>query len=160
MGLPITKISFSQNITLITLTNIPTSVNIIWKIFTALGQNKVNVDMISQSSPLKSTLSVSFTLADDDLIVALNVLKAFRKQIRNLQIEVNANNSKISLYGEKMKTTPGIAAKTLEILTTNNISILMITTSDVDISYLIYTANFNKAYHLFADEIGYIPSLA
>lgn len=153
MYIPITNLTVSENVTLITLINIPSSQGNIAKIFLALANNNINVDMISQTSPLKGTVNISFTFSDNEVHHAIQALKQFKKNIPTLRIEVNSNNTKLSLYGEGMKTTPGVAAKTLEILAENDIDIIMITTSEIDISYLIYASDQNKAIQLFNNVI-------
>lgn len=145
MNSVITNVTVTENVTLITLINVPTCNGIIAKIFLSLGDNNVNVDMISQTSPLKGKVNISFTISDEDLFTAIQTLKEFNTHAPDLRIEVNSNNSKISLYGEEMKNTPGIAAKTLDVLAKNSIDIIMITTSEIDISYLIYTTDIKKA---------------
>jgi len=153
VNIPITNINYMNNVTLITLINIPTCGQIIPKIFISLSDNNINVDMISQTSPLKGYINLSFTISDDDLFAAIQALKDFKSTVPNLRIEVNSNNTKISLYGEGMKTTPGTAAMTLKILDDNDVDIIMITTSEVDISYLVYATDAEKAIKLFSDII-------
>ncbi|MBC7958232.1 MAG: ACT domain-containing protein [Vallitaleaceae bacterium] len=145
MNNPITHINITENVTLITLIDVPITQNILAKIFLALAQKNINVDMISQTSPLKGIVNLSFTLSDADLFSAIGALKDFKNVIPTLRIEVNSNNTKLSLFGESMKTTPGSAARTMELLGDNNIDIIMITTSEVDISYLIYASDQAKA---------------
>ncbi len=149
MDYPISHVTLTENITLITLIDIPITQKMISKIFGALANKEINVDMISQTSPLKGKVNLSFTLSDSDLFSAISALKNFKTVVPNLRIEVNSNNTKLSLYGDDMKTTPGTAAKTLEILSDNQIDIIMITTSEVDISYLIYASDQQKAEGLF-----------
>jgi len=154
MNHPITHMSVTENVTLITLISIPTSQRVLAKIFTSLASKNINVDMISQTSPLKGTINLSFTIPDSDLFAAIQALKDFKTSIPSLRIEVNSNNTKISLYGEDMKITPGSAASTMEVLCQNEIDIVMITTSEVDISYLIYASDQEKASELFKTLIN------
>lgn len=149
MNIPITQVTADENITLITLISIPTSKGLLSKIFTALATKGINVDMISQTSPLKGIINLSFTIPDSDFFTAIQALKDFKTSIPSLRIEVNSNNTKISLYGEAMKDTPGTAAHTLKLLDENEIDIVMITTSEVDISYLIYASDQEKVLDLF-----------
>jgi aspartokinase len=142
----ITDITIMENVTLITLINIPTVNGIISDIFVSLAENDINVDMISQTPPLKGKINISFTISDEDLFSAIQTLKEFKTNAPDLRIEVNSNNTKLSLYSEEMRRTPGIAAKTLNVLSKNSIDIIMITTSEVDISYLIYTTDVKNAY--------------
>lgn len=141
----ISKLNITQNVTLITLANIPINNKSIAEIFTSLAETNINVDMISQTSPLKGKINISFTLQDDVLFNAIQTLKSYKKDIPNLRIDVNSNNTKLSLYDDDMKYHPGIAAKTMSILSQANIDIKMITTSEIDISYLIYASDEEKA---------------
>ncbi|GKX30611.1 hypothetical protein SH1V18_30910 [Vallitalea longa] len=149
----ISKLNITQNVTLITLANIPINDKSIAEIFTSLANANINVDMISQTSPLKGKISISFTLQDDVLFNAIQTLKFYKKDIPSLRIDVNSNNTKISLYDEEMKYQPGIAAKTMSILYDADIDIKMITTSEVDISYLIYASDQEKAISLINDIV-------
>ncbi len=137
----ISQLNITENVTLITLANIPINHKDIAAIFTSLAEADINVDMISQTSPLKGKINISFTLQDDDLFNAIQTLKSYKKNIPNLRIDVNSNNTKISLYDEEMQFKPGVAAKTMTILSDAHIDIKMITTSEIDISYLIYASD-------------------
>jgi aspartokinase len=149
----ISKLNINENVTLITLTNIPINNKNIAEIFTSLAEANINVDMISQTSPLKGKINISFTLEDDVLFNAIQTLKSYKKDIPNLRIDVNSNNTKLSLYDEDMNLKPGIAAKTMSILSQADIDIKMITTSEVDISYLIYASDQEKAIRVLNDII-------
>ncbi|MCT4688695.1 ACT domain-containing protein [Vallitalea sp.] len=141
----ISKLNITQNVTLITLANIPINNKSIAKIFTSLAEADINVDMISQTSPLKGKINICFTLQDDVLFNAIQTLGTYKKHIPSLRIDVNSNNTKLSLYDENMKYQPGIAAKTMVILSEADVDIKMITTSEIDISYLIYASDEKKA---------------
>ncbi|PKM51569.1 MAG: amino acid-binding protein [Firmicutes bacterium HGW-Firmicutes-7] len=153
MSIPVTHMSITENVTLITLIAIPTSQRVLSSVFLSLAEKEINVDMISQTSPLKGTINLSFTIPDSDLFAAIQALKEYKSTIPSLRIEVNSNNTKISLYGEGMRTTPGTAAKTLQLLSDNIIDVVMITTSEVDISYLIYASDQEIAANLFRELI-------
>ncbi|MDK2798506.1 MAG: hypothetical protein PWP27_617 [Clostridiales bacterium] len=142
---PITSLSVMSDVTLITLNNIPNQISIIADIFTAIAKEDINIDMISQTVPYGRIVNISFTLSDNDLVKAINVLGKFKKDIPELTVEVNSNNNKISIYGEAMRETPGVAAQLFSILSENNIEIKLVTTSEVDISYLIYEKDVEKA---------------
>jgi aspartokinase len=141
----ITHLFVNENITLITLMNIPYDMTSKEKIFSALAKSNVNIDMVSLTTPLTGTIDISFSIQDEDLFTAIQTLKAFKATIPQLRIQVNSNNSKISLYGELMRTSTGVFAETLQVFVENNVEIKMITTSEVDISYLIYSSDQPKA---------------
>lgn len=137
----ISQLNLTENVTLITLVGIPVNNKDMAAIFTSLSDAAINVDMISQTSPLKGKINISFTLQDDDFFNAIGTLKSYKKNIKDLRIDVNSNNTKISLYDEEMPSKHGIAAKTMAILSEADIDIKMITTSEMDISYLIYASD-------------------
>lgn len=151
MNSPISQITTEENVTLITLDNIPANTQDIARIFSAIGKSGVNIDMISQTSPYKGSVNISFSLQDEDLFTVLKTLKSFKADYEDLRIDINSNNVKISLFGEGMKTTPGTAAKTMKLLAQNDIEIQLITTSEVDISYLIAASDKDKAIKCFKE---------
>lgn len=151
MNSPISQITTEENVTLITLDNIPSKTSEIARIFSAIANAGINVDMISQTSPYKESINISFTLQDEDLFTVLATLKSFKSEFPNLRIDINSNNVKISLFGEPMRTLPGVAAKTMELLSQNEIEIQLITTSEIDISYLISSSDKKKALKCFKE---------
>jgi len=134
---PVTNVSVIDEITLVSLDKVPNNTKIFAEIFTALANENINIDMISQTSPYKGHLKVSFTISDHDLSKAIHILGKFRTTIPELRTEVNSNNCKLSVYGEAMKHIPGVAAKIFTLLSENNIEIKLVTTSEVEISCLI-----------------------
>lgn len=141
----ITQLTVTENVTLITLHHIPFDIGEIAGIFQAIGDANLNIDMISQTVPYKGIVSLSFTLPDDDLFTAIQTLKKFKSHIPSLRMEINSGNVKLSIFGEAMKHTPGTAAKTMSLLAGARIEIQLITTSEMDISYLIYASDKNRA---------------
>ena len=147
----VTNISSSNREALVTINHIPSDSNSIALIFQTLADHNINIDMISQSAPIDRKVNISFSLQDEDLFTVLKTLKSFKADYEDLRIDINSNNVKISLFGEGMKTTPGTAAKTMELLAQNDIDIQLITTSEVDISYLISASDKDKAIKCFKE---------
>ena len=141
----ITNIFETSDVTLITFNNIPNRMDKIAKLFTTIGNENVSIDMITQSAPYKDLVSLSFSIANDDFPKILELIKAIKNTIPSLNTEINSGNCKITLYGELMKQTPGVAAKVFELLAQNDITIKLITTSEVDISLLIGDNDIEQA---------------
>ena len=57
---------------------------------------------------------------------------------------VSSGNSKISIYDEPMRNTPGMAAKVFGAAARANTDIRIITTSEVEIALLVTSADFNE----------------
>lgn len=129
--------SFSDGITLIILKNVPSDLCYVTGIFEAFAEDGINIDMISQSPPQGSTSSLSFTVSDESLADALNVISKLREVHPDLKTAVSSGNYKVTVFGEEMKSENGIAAKVFKIFAEQRSDVRLITTSDFEISILI-----------------------
>ena len=141
---PVTSITVSYNTALVTLENIPNDIAVISGIFSSIADQKINIDMISQTPPYKGNISLSFTISSEDLMMAISEMNKFKKDIPNLQIEIDSDNTKVSIYGEEMKNLSGVAARLFGIMAKIGVEIKLVTTSEVDISYLIYEKDVDR----------------
>ena len=153
-GKPVTSINVAYNVALVTVDNLPNNMKLISDILNAIAEQDINIDMINQSPPYRGIINLSFSLPSDKLVKAISTLNRFKKNIPNLHIEVDANSTKISVYGENMKDIPGVAAKIFTLFANNNIDIKLVTTSEVDISYLLYDKDVDKAIDAIKNEFG------
>ena len=142
---PISKINITYNVALVTIENILNNTRLVSDIFNTIAQQNINIDMISQAPPFRGSISISFSLPSDDLVKALSALNKFKKSIKDLQIEIDADNTKLQVYGEAMRDIPGVAAGLFTVLANEGLEIKLVTTSEVDISYLIYEKDVDKA---------------
>ncbi|MGI6778664.1 MAG: ACT domain-containing protein [Acetivibrionales bacterium] len=141
----VTNITTTYNVALVTVDNLPNNMGLISQIFNTIAEQNINVDMISQAPPYRGTINLSFSLPSQDLVKAISSLNKFKKQVPELLVEVDADNTKLSVYGEGMKNLPGVAAKLFTLLANNGIEVKLVTTSEVDISYLIYDKDVDRA---------------
>lgn len=152
----ITKISYANDITLITISSLP-SVRAVSQVLTAFAQHGINVDMISQTAPQGGSVRLSFTVSDRDLGDVLTILGQLSGKHQNLSPEILPGNSKIAFYDADMVNTPGVAAKVFSLLSDANIQIMLITTSDVDISILVSSHDLGDALHTMRDGFQVEP---
>ncbi|HEY9062614.1 MAG TPA: ACT domain-containing protein [Pseudobacteroides sp.] len=153
-GKPVTDISVTYNVALVTVDNLPVDMKLVSDIFNSIAGQNINIDMINQAPPYRGSVNISFTLPSDDLVRAISTLNTFKKSAPGLKIEVDAQNTKLSVFGERMKNIPGVAAKLFTILAENGIDIKLVTTSEVDISYLIYEKDVDTALSSIKQEFG------
>jgi aspartokinase len=85
---------------------------------------------------------------------ALSALNEFKKTAKDLRVEVDADNTKLQVYGEGMRNLPGVAARLFTVLAGEGIEIKLVTTSEIDISYLIYEKDVDKAISAIKKEYG------
>lgn len=141
----ITNISVSDNISLITINNLEDNTAMLPKIFAAIAQKGINVDMISLSPPYKNRMSLSFTVDNDFVSDAINLVGRFKETVPEIYCDINTNNSKIVVFGEEMKQTPGVAASVLDTLIAGGVEIKLITTAENEISLLVSDADVDPA---------------
>ena len=137
-----TVISTVDNITLVTLQDFPANVASISKVFEAISQCGINIDMISMAPTHGATTGLSFTISDEDLIGILGFTSKL-KQEPDMDVIVSSVNHKISVYDPVMKNTPGIAAQVFRAISGTDADIRLITTSEGEISLLVTEADFD-----------------
>jgi len=148
---PVTGIATSDDDVAVTLKNIPKDVNILSTIFEAIGSKRVNIDMISQSSPVDGMVSVSFTIPKESLKDSLKIID---KITVDNKVIVDEDITKFSMVGLGMKTTSGVAARMFRVFSKNDIEIKMITTSEIRITCAIKTSDKLKAIKVVAKEFN------
>jgi len=136
-GQSITGLAIDNDELMITIRDIPFDLNITSQFFSQFANKSINIDMISQGAPVKGLINISFTAPVEDLADAKKILDSFEKKYPGIGVIINENVSKISVVGVGMRSQSGVAAKFFQLLTDNNIQILMITTSEIRISCVI-----------------------
>ncbi len=140
----IDNISVNGDITLISLHGTNADMSFIAKTFTMIADMGIDVDMISQSPQDGRFSGISFTVNDSDFIKIMKIAGEIRESDPELKISVSSGNNQISIYGEDMNGTPGVAAKVFKAVSDVHCDIRMITTSDVTISLLVAQIDTEK----------------
>lgn len=148
----ITGLAVDNNEAMITLNGVPHDIKIIADIFAKIAKLDINIDMISQTTPVNKLVSISFTLPKSDLDQATSILEQYKKEIFTFSYETFDNITKLSVIGIGMKSQSGVASKMFEILAKNDIEVHIITTSEIKISYIINPADQKKAIEAVARE--------
>ncbi|MBU3142475.1 aspartate kinase [Clostridium sp. CF012] len=148
---PVTGIATSDEDVAVTLQRIPKDVNILATIFETIGSKRINIDMISQTSPIDGKVNVSFTIPKESLKDSLEIID---NTIIDNKVIVDEDITKFSMVGLGMKTTSGVAARMFKVFSKNNIEIKMITTSEIRITCAIKTEDKIKALQVIAREFN------
>jgi aspartokinase len=145
-------ISSINDVVLVTLSNVPNSTAALADIFKAIGEFQINVDMICQTAPYKDTTEISFTIDQTDLTKTLAVIGQIKESCDNLFTEISTGNCKFIIHSELLKTQSGIAARLFNVMAENGLQIKLITTSDVEISILLDSSEFDKVEDVLKKE--------
>lgn len=138
-------VTSDNNVARISVVGVPDQPGIAFKLFSLLGKNKINVDIILQSIGRDNTKDISFTVSRAHKEQALALLRDYADTVDAKDILCDDNISKVSVVGAGMQTHAGVAAKMFEALMDANINIQMISTSEIKISVLIDKKDSDKA---------------
>ena len=150
---PITGMSITDDVLMVTFENIEVKSHYVSKIFNYLALENVNVDMISQTSPVKDRVSVSFTIPQSDEMTMDKIAKEFEKLDDKISYDKNVDVTKLSVVGYGMRNQSGVAAKIFDIFAQNDIDFMQITTSEISISYIIESKDKQKAVEILSKEL-------
>lgn len=115
------------------------------KVFGALAESNVNVDVIVQNVSEQGKTDISFTLKRDELARADEVIKNVVGGVGSSGIKCDDEIAKVSIVGVGMKSHPGVAALMFKTLADAGINIEMISTSEIKISCIIERKHAKKA---------------
>lgn len=121
----------------ITVVRVPDKPGVAAKLFKALADRNIVVDMIVQNVSHKGFTDISFTVNKTDADIAEEIAKEVAQQIGAEEVERNDKIAKVSIVGLGMRTHAGTAAKMFEVLSKEGINIYAISTSEIKISVLI-----------------------
>ena len=133
----INGVAKDTNVSRISIVGIPDKPGLAFKIFSKLSARGVNVDIILQSIGRDGTKDITFTVVQEQLKEAKEVLSEYIKAFENVSILYDDSVAKVSIVGAGMETHPGVATKMFEALYDAQINIQMISTSEIKISVLI-----------------------
>lgn len=148
----------------IVVTEVPDKPGNAAKIFEALSDADISVDMIIQSyGRSNDTNDIAFTISKSDLEKTLDILKLVNKEMNAKEVLLDDDIAMVSIVGAGMVDRPGIAASMFKALAESSINIKMISTSEIKISCLVEKAQANAAikslhtaFHLDAEETAVV----
>lgn len=121
----------------LTVTGVPDKPGIAARMFRALADRSINVDMVEQNVSMAGTTDISFTVPHDDLATAHAVVDALQPEIGATGVTADPDIATVSIIGAGMKTQPGVTATMFETLAGEGINIEMISTSAIRLTCVI-----------------------
>lgn len=107
------------------------------KVFRALADANVLVDMIVQNVGRHGIANLTFTVPQTDTVKAQKALVPVLDEVGGGQVAIHEHIAKLSVVGVGMKTHSGVAASLFQALADANINIELISTSEIKISVVI-----------------------
>ncbi|WP_043582779.1 aspartate kinase [Geminisphaera colitermitum] len=124
------------------------------KVFRALSDANVNVDMIVQNVGRNGIANLTFTVAGTETQRAQKALVPVLDDIGGGHVAVHENIAKLSVVGVGMKTHSGVAATLFQSLADASINIEMISTSEIKITVAIAKEQADEAARLVHKAFG------
>lgn len=136
-----------KNVAKITVLGVPNKPGNAYKIFAALSDANVSVDMIVQSVRYanEGVTDITFTVARDELAATNDVLAKIKEELGLEEILVDDKMAKVSVVGAGMAGHPGIASGMFGVLGEHGINIEIISTSEISITCLIAEEHVEEA---------------
>jgi aspartate kinase len=155
----VTAVTHSEGEARVTLTGVSDEPGVAGRIFTALADAGINVDVIIQNEPVgdDALADLSFTVDRADLTAAADTVGALTV---SQGVKTDERIGKVSIVGAGMRSHPGVAAKVFAVLGGEGINIEMISTSPIKISCVISADRvpdavraLHEAFELGADAV-------
>jgi aspartate kinase len=130
-------LSIEKNQAKVTVRGVPDQPGVAARVFTALADAGIIIDMIVQNVSKDGTTDISFTLNKDELPKIEASLSPVAKEIGAAGVETQSNIGKLSVIGVGMRSHSGVAAKMFEALSKAGINIVMISTSEIKTAVIV-----------------------
>ncbi len=147
-------ISVERNQAKVTITDVPDHPGCAARIFTAVAEAQLIVDVIVQDVSVHGTTNISFTLNADELEKMGDLMDLIAHEIGAGEVRKEGGIAKLSVVGIGMRTHSGVAAKLFETLAQGGINIQMISTSEIKIAVIIEEASIQQAAQLAHTAFG------
>ena len=145
----------------ITIVGVPDRTGVAARIFQAIADSDINIDMIVQNVSAAATglTDISFTLPKAEGAAATAILQKLQGEVGFASIQYDDQIGKLSLVGAGMRSHPGVTATFFGALSDAGVNIEMISTSEIRISIICRQADLERgakaahtAFELYADQ--------
>ena len=122
----------------ITIVGVPDRTGVAARIFQAIADADINIDMIVQNVSAAATglTDISFTLPKAEGAAATAILQKLQGEVGFASIQYDDQIGKLSLVGAGMRSHPGVTATFFGALSDAGVNIEMISTSEIRISII------------------------
>ncbi len=157
----VSGVTYSRNDAKISVTRLADRPGIAARLFGAIADAGIVVDMIVQnSSPDGKHADISFTVPVADFRRALDITRSVAPEVGAADVLGDDRIAKVSVVGVGMRTHSGVAARMFEALARENVNIQMISTSEIKISCVVEAKDTELAVRVLHDAFGLAESSA
>jgi aspartate kinase len=150
----VSGVALDRNEARIAIREVPDKPGIAAKIFGALDEKAIVVDLIVQNTSVEGSTDVMFTVGRADLAKAREVVSRIAKQIKAGRVEADDQIAKVSIVGVGMRNHSGVAARMFKRLAAEGVNILAIATSEIKVSCVVPAKYAELAARALHTEFG------
>ncbi|MEB3258186.1 MAG: aspartate kinase [Cyanobacteriota bacterium] len=158
LGKPVDGADLERDQAVLALSGLPDLPGVAARLFEALGEAGMNVDLIVQSSHEGASNDIAFTVAECELERAREVCQQLLDALgaQEARLSTERGMAKISISGAGIMGRPGVAARLFDTLARLGINLRLIATSEVKVSCVVEGSQGSKALRAAAEafELG------
>jgi aspartate kinase len=152
----LTGVAHDRSEAKLTIVGLPDIPGYAAKVFRAVADADVNIDMVLQnvSKVEDGKTDITFTCSRDSGPTAVEKLDSLKDEIGFTQLLYDDHIGKVSLVGAGMRSHPGVTATFCEALAAVGVNIELISTSEIRISVLCRDTELDKAVVALHEAFG------
>ncbi len=147
-------ISLERKQAKVTITHVPDKPGTASRIFSALSEANVIIDVIVQNISISGTTDISFTMGSEELENLGPVIERVAQEVGAGEVIQKSGIAKLSVVGIGMRSHSGVAATLFECLGNGGVNIQMISTSEIKIAVIIDEVQIEQAAKLAHAAFG------
>ena len=151
---PVSGAAIDKDEVKITLRGVPDEPGTAARVFSAIAEKNINVDMIVQNISDEGRTDISFTVTKADMEDAVRTTEAISADIGAGEVQSDPDVAKISVVGIGMRSHSGVAQKVFSVLAEQGTNIQMISTSEIKISCIINEKGAEKSLQAVHDAFN------
>jgi len=134
----VSGVAYDKNQSRITVMAVPDKPGIAARLFKAIADANIVVDMIVQNiSSGGNATDISFTVPRTDSKKTFDLTEKIARELEAKGVDLREDIAKISVVGVGMRTHSGVASQMFDTLARHGINIMMISTSEIKVSCVI-----------------------
>ena len=150
----VSGVTYNKDEAKISVMRVPDEPGIASRLFLALSEDNITVDMIIQNVSHEGYTDLTFTVPHGDFKKALKTVERTSEEIGAAGVLTDEVISKISIVGVGMRSHSGVASKMFQVLSQEGINIQMISTSEIKVSCVIDAKYTELAVRVLHEAFG------
>lgn len=138
----------------VTMTRLPDVPGVAAKLFAAVAEGGVMVDMIVQNVSRHGHSNISFTVPREDIDRCLLLIREVAEPWADAKLDYDRNIAKLTVEGIGLRSHTGVGEKMFRAFAEKNVNVELINTSEIRISAVVDAEQGEQAAQILAETFG------